>query len=388
MPVPGGALGDEIELPPPDARIDADRFEGRLPLSEQRPRHARGQGEGLRQRARLRRPRQRRRDGDLERVHGEGRRRAHAGAERHLPQRHHPPAGDRAPARRRRHGRRGHAALRGFRQRRTRSSPRATIRRSCRCCASTSATSSRDRSTARRGSSTGTSRIRARLEPRDVASLVPARSPRCAQRCHGAAVLAMGARSRIALPRLLARVAGSRRRAGRPRTRLRGRRLGLDRRRRAAAAAQGLGRRADEQGRARRHPRRGDRRHRGRVHGMGRAAIAGADRRLARHPRRGERAGLLRQAPGASRGAYGYNSISNAIDFSVRLVEGNAHEGIRKVIDVSGDGPNIGGRPLAAARARRARQGLHHQRPRDPPPGRAPRRARRHVARGLLRRRR
>ncbi len=51
------------------------------------------------------------------------------------------------------------------------------------------------------------------------------------------------------------------------------------------------------------------------------------------------------------RGAYGYNSISNAIDFSVRLVETNAHVGERKVIDVSGDGPNIGGRPIAAARA-------------------------------------
>lgn len=53
----------------------------------------------------------------------------------------------------------------------------------------------------------------------------------------------------------------------------------------------------------------------------------------------------------APRGAYGYNSISNAIDFSVRLVESNAHEGTRKVIDVSGDGPNMGGRPLASARA-------------------------------------
>ena len=52
----------------------------------------------------------------------------------------------------------------------------------------------------------------------------------------------------------------------------------------------------------------------------------------------------------APRGAFGFNSISNAIDFSVRLVESNAHEGARKVIDVSGDGPNIGGRPLPAAR--------------------------------------
>jgi len=53
----------------------------------------------------------------------------------------------------------------------------------------------------------------------------------------------------------------------------------------------------------------------------------------------------------APRGAYGYNSISNAIDFSVRLVETNAHEGTRKVIDVSGDGPNMNGRSLEQARA-------------------------------------
>jgi len=53
----------------------------------------------------------------------------------------------------------------------------------------------------------------------------------------------------------------------------------------------------------------------------------------------------------APRGAYGYNSISNAIDFSVRLVENNAHEGTRKVIDVSGDGPNMNGRSLEQARA-------------------------------------
>ncbi len=50
------------------------------------------------------------------------------------------------------------------------------------------------------------------------------------------------------------------------------------------------------------------------------------------------------------RGAYGYNSISNAVDFSVASTEGNAFDGLRKVIDVSGDGPNIGGRPMALAR--------------------------------------
>jgi hypothetical protein len=50
------------------------------------------------------------------------------------------------------------------------------------------------------------------------------------------------------------------------------------------------------------------------------------------------------------RAARGYNSISAAIDFSVNLIETNAHQGIKKVIDVSGDGPNIGGRDVRAAR--------------------------------------
>lgn len=61
----------------------------------------------------------------------------------------------------------------------------------------------------------------------------------------------------------------------------------------------------------------------------------------------GDFAEKLRTRP---RGAYGYNSISNAIDYAVNMVETNAYEGLRKIIDVSGDGPNIGGRPLAAAR--------------------------------------
>lgn len=50
------------------------------------------------------------------------------------------------------------------------------------------------------------------------------------------------------------------------------------------------------------------------------------------------------------RAARGYNSISAAIDFSVHLLETNAHEGLKQVIDVSGDGPNIGGRPVQEAR--------------------------------------
>lgn len=50
------------------------------------------------------------------------------------------------------------------------------------------------------------------------------------------------------------------------------------------------------------------------------------------------------------RAAYGYNSISAAIDYSVFLAETNAHDGLKRVIDVSGDGPNIGGRPVTQAR--------------------------------------
>lgn len=50
------------------------------------------------------------------------------------------------------------------------------------------------------------------------------------------------------------------------------------------------------------------------------------------------------------RAASGYNSISAAIDYSARLIAGNAHEGFKKVIDVSGDGPNIGGRWVGEAR--------------------------------------
>ena len=46
--------------------------------------------------------RQRRRARQFERVHGQGRRRVHADPQRHLPRRHHPPARDRAVARRRR----------------------------------------------------------------------------------------------------------------------------------------------------------------------------------------------------------------------------------------------------------------------------------------------
>lgn len=52
---------------------------------------------------------------------------------------------------------------------------------------------------------------------------------------------------------------------------------------------------------------------------------------------------VLRAAP---RAAWGYNSISEAIAYSAELIRGNAFDSDRKVIDVSGDGPQIGGRPL------------------------------------------
>lgn len=51
----------------------------------------------------------------------------------------------------------------------------------------------------------------------------------------------------------------------------------------------------------------------------------------------------LRAAP---RAAWGYNSISEAIAYSAALIRSNGIDGDRRVIDVSGDGPQIGGRPL------------------------------------------
>ncbi len=52
----------------------------------------------------------------------------------------------------------------------------------------------------------------------------------------------------------------------------------------------------------------------------------------------------------APRQAWGSNSISNAIHYSANLIESNDYEGTRKVIDVSGDGPQRNGRPLELVR--------------------------------------
>lgn len=51
-------------------------------------------------------------------------------------------------------------------------------------------------------------------------------------------------------------------------------------------------------------------------------------------------------------------SISGALDFGLRLIDSNAFEGLRKVIDISGDGPNNAGRPILLARADAAAKGV------------------------------
>ncbi|NDA47320.1 MAG: DUF1194 domain-containing protein, partial [Alphaproteobacteria bacterium] len=43
-------------------------------------------------------------------------------------------------------------------------------------------------------------------------------------------------------------------------------------------------------------------------------------------------------------------SVSGAIDSSMYLFENNGYDGLRRIIDVSGDGPNNDGRPVEAAR--------------------------------------
>lgn len=60
----------------------------------------------------------------------------------------------------------------------------------------------------------------------------------------------------------------------------------------------------------------------------------------------------------APRAAYGYNSISEAIAYSADLIRTNDFEGARKVIDVSGDGPQIGGRSLDLIRSMAVADGI------------------------------
>jgi hypothetical protein len=53
----------------------------------------------------------------------------------------------------------------------------------------------------------------------------------------------------------------------------------------------------------------------------------------------------------APRRTYLYTSISGAMDFAGRLFAASPFEGTRRVVDISGDGVNNSGRPLAEARA-------------------------------------
>ena len=55
---------------------------------------------------------------------------------------------------------------------------------------------------------------------------------------------------------------------------------------------------------------------------------------------------------------FGYNSISNAVDVAVKLLAEAPFAAGREVIDVSGDGPNIGGRDIHAARDEAVGQGI------------------------------
>ena len=60
----------------------------------------------------------------------------------------------------------------------------------------------------------------------------------------------------------------------------------------------------------------------------------------------------------APRKVFGYNSISAAIAFATREIQTNAYEGTRKIIDVSGDGPQMNGPPLAEVRAAALKAGI------------------------------
>jgi hypothetical protein len=54
----------------------------------------------------------------------------------------------------------------------------------------------------------------------------------------------------------------------------------------------------------------------------------------------------------------GGTSLSGAIDFSVQLLNATPYRGLRKVIDISGDGSNNLGRPVEQARDEALQQGV------------------------------
>ena len=60
----------------------------------------------------------------------------------------------------------------------------------------------------------------------------------------------------------------------------------------------------------------------------------------------------------APRQVWGYNSISAAIVYSTEQILSNAYDGKQKIIDISGDGPQINGPPLQVVRAAALKAGI------------------------------
>ncbi len=90
-PLPGQSVfPSPVALSPALLRIRADRRQGRLSLSELRPRHARGARPRLRQRRHARCARPCMRTRHRQHHDGQGRRGSHTGAQRHFPGGHHP----------------------------------------------------------------------------------------------------------------------------------------------------------------------------------------------------------------------------------------------------------------------------------------------------------
>lgn len=68
--------------------------------------------------------------------------------------------------------------------------------------------------------------------------------------------------------------------------------------------------------------------------------------------------GFARAIDAAPRRTWLYTSISGAIDHAMKQFGQGGYEGMRRVIDISGDGVNNSGRPLAEARAEALAQGV------------------------------
>ncbi|WP_010140455.1 DUF1194 domain-containing protein [Oceanicola sp. S124] len=51
-------------------------------------------------------------------------------------------------------------------------------------------------------------------------------------------------------------------------------------------------------------------------------------------------------------------SISSALDYAATTIEGNRYQGMRRVVDISGDGPNNSGAPVVPARDRLLARGI------------------------------